>query len=132
MGNAIGFYKRSFLCLFTSKRRLRPLALGCYKSRGRCQISWLYCVALNRDYSRGLDNRVVSLWDNYNQNQKEQEAANQEENNNKTFPSFPFLSLLVEPRSGERFAASEASSEAATKQQTNRGLIIGYNLLFLF
>ena len=47
-------------------------------------------------------------------------AANQEKDNNKTFPPFPFpfpfLSLLVEPRSGERFAASEASSEAATKQ----------------
>ena len=41
-------------------------------------------------------------------------AANQEKDNNKTFPPFPFpfLSLLVEPRSGERFAASEA----ATKQ----------------
>lgn len=56
-----------------------------------------------------------------NQNQKKQGGANQEKDNNKTFPPFPFLSLLVEPRSGERFAASEASSEAATKQQTKRG-----------
>ena len=67
-----------------------------------------------------------------NQNQKKQGGANQEKDNNKTFLPFPFRSLLVEPRSGERFAASEASSEAATKQQAKRGLVIGYNLFFPF